>query len=79
LHDVETKIFDQFADEAVVHPGHGDDTTSGAERPQLAEWQATGWCRDCWGSPQESLPTPPSSSVCDCPTGQSQGRLWKTR
>ncbi|MFL6063333.1 MAG: MBL fold metallo-hydrolase, partial [Friedmanniella sp.] len=24
LHDVETKLFDRFGDEAVVHPGHGD-------------------------------------------------------
>ena len=27
----------------VVHPGHGDDTTLGAERPHLAEWRARGW------------------------------------
>jgi len=43
LHDVETKIFDRFGDEAVVHPGHGDDTTLGAERPHLTEWRARGW------------------------------------
>jgi glyoxylase-like metal-dependent hydrolase (beta-lactamase superfamily II) len=43
LHDVETKLFDRFGDEAVVHPGHGDDTTLGAERPHLAEWRARGW------------------------------------
>lgn len=27
----------------VVHPGHGDDTTIGAEAPHLAEWIERGW------------------------------------
>lgn len=43
LDDLETKIFDRFDDRTVVHPGHGDDTTLGAERPQLAEWRTRGW------------------------------------
>jgi glyoxylase-like metal-dependent hydrolase (beta-lactamase superfamily II) len=43
LHDVETKLFERFPDDTVVHPGHGDDTTLGAERPHLAEWRARGW------------------------------------
>jgi len=43
LGDVQTKLFDRFADDTVVHPGHGDDTTLGAERPHLAEWRARGW------------------------------------
>ena len=30
-------------DETWVYPGHGDDTTLGAERPHLDEWQARGW------------------------------------
>jgi glyoxylase-like metal-dependent hydrolase (beta-lactamase superfamily II) len=30
-------------DETWVYPGHGDDTTIGAERPHLDEWQARGW------------------------------------
>lgn len=29
-------------EETVVHTGHGDDTTIGAERPHLAEWIARG-------------------------------------
>ncbi|WP_028708218.1 MBL fold metallo-hydrolase [Propionicicella superfundia] len=41
--DLETKIFGAFPDETRVHPGHGDDTTLGAERPHLAEWRARGW------------------------------------
>lgn len=43
LDGVQTKIFDRFGDETVVYPGHGDDTTLGAERPHLAEWRARGW------------------------------------
>jgi glyoxylase-like metal-dependent hydrolase (beta-lactamase superfamily II) len=30
-------------DEVHVHPGHGDDTTLGAERGSLDEWEARGW------------------------------------
>ncbi len=43
MHDLETKIFARFDDQTVVHPGHGDDTTLGAERPHLAEWRSRGW------------------------------------
>ncbi|MEU6510473.1 MULTISPECIES: MBL fold metallo-hydrolase [unclassified Streptomyces] len=43
IHDVETKIFDVLPDETWVYPGHGNDTTLGAERPQLPEWHARGW------------------------------------
>lgn len=41
--DVVTRLFDRFADDTVVHPGHGRGTTLGAERPHLAEWRARGW------------------------------------
>jgi glyoxylase-like metal-dependent hydrolase (beta-lactamase superfamily II) len=30
-------------DETVIYPGHGRDTTIGAERPHLEEWIARGW------------------------------------
>lgn len=43
MSDLQTKVFDRFEDETVVHPGHGDDTTLGAERPHLGEWKARGW------------------------------------
>jgi glyoxylase-like metal-dependent hydrolase (beta-lactamase superfamily II) len=43
MDDLEAKIFGRFDDQTVVHPGHGDDTTLGAERPQLGEWRARGW------------------------------------
>ncbi|HYP45592.1 MAG TPA: MBL fold metallo-hydrolase [Propionibacteriaceae bacterium] len=43
MDDLEGKIFARFPDDTVVYPGHGDDTTLGAERPQLVEWRARGW------------------------------------
>ncbi|MGV9310789.1 MBL fold metallo-hydrolase [Streptomyces sp. NPDC003691] len=43
LGDVETKLFGPLPDETWVYPGHGNDTTLGAERPHLAEWRARGW------------------------------------
>lgn len=43
MNDLETKIFGRFADETWVYPGHGKDTTLGAERPHLGEWRARGW------------------------------------
>jgi glyoxylase-like metal-dependent hydrolase (beta-lactamase superfamily II) len=30
-------------DETIVYPGHGRDTTIGAERPHLDDWIARGW------------------------------------
>jgi glyoxylase-like metal-dependent hydrolase (beta-lactamase superfamily II) len=43
MDDLEAKVFNRFADDTVVHPGHGDATTIGTERPHLAEWRARGW------------------------------------
>ena len=43
LADVEVKLFDALPDETWVYPGHGADTTLGAERPSLSEWRARGW------------------------------------
>jgi glyoxylase-like metal-dependent hydrolase (beta-lactamase superfamily II) len=43
MDDLETKIFGRFGDDTVVHPGHGDDTTLGAERAHLQVWRARGW------------------------------------
>lgn len=42
-HDVVSQIFERFDDDTVIHPGHGDDTTLGVERPQLDQWRARGW------------------------------------
>lgn len=43
INDVERKLFDVLADETWIYPGHGADTTLGAERPHLAEWRERGW------------------------------------
>lgn len=39
---VTARLFGRF-DDAVVHPGHGDDTRLDAERPHLEEWRERGW------------------------------------
>ena len=41
--DLETRVFDVLPDDTWVYPGHGKDTTLGAERPHLGEWRARGW------------------------------------
>lgn len=43
IDDVETRIFDRLGDDTWVYPGHGDDTTLGAERSSLSEWRERGW------------------------------------
>ena len=43
MDDVEQRVFDQLPDETWFYPGHGDDSTIGAERPHLAEWRERGW------------------------------------
>ncbi len=41
--DVSDRVFDVYDDQTWVYPGHGGDTTLGAERPHLPEWRARGW------------------------------------
>jgi glyoxylase-like metal-dependent hydrolase (beta-lactamase superfamily II) len=43
LAGVKAKLFDQLPDETWVYPGHGKDTTIGAERPHVEEWRERGW------------------------------------
>jgi glyoxylase-like metal-dependent hydrolase (beta-lactamase superfamily II) len=43
LDDVRRKIFEVYDDDTMIHPGHGDDTTVGRERPHLEEWALRGW------------------------------------
>ncbi|MBB4933069.1 glyoxylase-like metal-dependent hydrolase (beta-lactamase superfamily II) [Lipingzhangella halophila] len=43
LSDVEERVFAAMDDDTWVYPGHGRDTTLGAERPQLPEWRVRGW------------------------------------
>ncbi|HQY98223.1 MAG TPA: MBL fold metallo-hydrolase [Phycicoccus sp.] len=41
--DVNRRIFDVHDDATWIYPGHGGDTTLGAERPHLDVWKARGW------------------------------------
>jgi glyoxylase-like metal-dependent hydrolase (beta-lactamase superfamily II) len=43
LADVTERLFSRLPDATWVYPGHGKDTTLGAERPHLGEWRERGW------------------------------------
>lgn len=43
IEDVSTRIFDYLPDDTWFYPGHGDDSTLGAERPKLDEWRERRW------------------------------------
>jgi glyoxylase-like metal-dependent hydrolase (beta-lactamase superfamily II) len=43
MNDLEERIFGRFDDATWFYPGHGNDSTLGAERPHLGEWRARGW------------------------------------
>ena len=43
LGDVTDRIFGVYDDDTWFYPGHGDDSTLGAQRPQLDEWRVRGW------------------------------------
>lgn len=43
MDDLERKVFGPLPDATWVYPGHGTDTTLGAERPSLPQWRARGW------------------------------------
>ena len=43
MNDVEHRLFDVYGDDTWFYPGHGDDSSLGAERSQLTEWRARGW------------------------------------
>ncbi|MFC5287981.1 MBL fold metallo-hydrolase [Actinokineospora guangxiensis] len=43
LDDVEERLFGALPDDTWFYPGHGDDSTLGAERPKLGEWRERGW------------------------------------
>ena len=42
MRSLDEKLF-VLPDDTHVYPGHGADTTIGAERPHLEEWRARGW------------------------------------
>lgn len=43
MDDLEARIFHRLPDETWFYPGHGNDSTLGAERPSLPQWRARGW------------------------------------
>lgn len=43
LGDVTARVFDVLGDGTWVYPGHGPDTTLGAERGSLPAWRERGW------------------------------------
>ena len=42
MDDLEERVFGALPDGTWVYPGHGKDTTLGAERPHVAEWRDAG-------------------------------------
>jgi len=40
---LEERVFGRLPDTTWIYPGHGNDSTLGAERPHLEEWRARGW------------------------------------
>ena len=43
MNDLAERIFGRLDDATWFYPGHGKDSTLGAERPHLEEWRARGW------------------------------------
>lgn len=43
IRSIEDRLFAKLDPDTIVLPGHGDDTTIGAEQPHLQEWVDRGW------------------------------------
>jgi glyoxylase-like metal-dependent hydrolase (beta-lactamase superfamily II) len=43
IRSIDDLLFSKIDARTIVLPGHGDDTTIGAERPHLQEWIDRGW------------------------------------
>jgi len=43
LESIDRRLFSAFPGETIVLPGHGQDTTIGAESPSLETWAERGW------------------------------------
>lgn len=43
IRSIEDRLFSAFGPDTMVLPGHGADTTIGAEQPHLQEWVDRGW------------------------------------
>ena len=43
IESIDRLLFAAIPADTIVMPGHGDDTTIGAEQPHLQEWVDRGW------------------------------------
>jgi glyoxylase-like metal-dependent hydrolase (beta-lactamase superfamily II) len=43
IRSIEDRLFSALPADTIVLPGHGDDTTIGAEHPHMQEWVDRGW------------------------------------
>jgi glyoxylase-like metal-dependent hydrolase (beta-lactamase superfamily II) len=43
MDDLEARVFGTLPDDTWFYPGHGKDSTLGAERPAVPDWRARGW------------------------------------
>jgi glyoxylase-like metal-dependent hydrolase (beta-lactamase superfamily II) len=43
IRSIDERLFSTLPGDTIVLPGHGDDTTIGAEAPHLQEWVDRGW------------------------------------
>ncbi len=43
MDDLESRVFDRLPDSTWFYPGHGDDSTIGEQRPDVAGWRERGW------------------------------------
>jgi glyoxylase-like metal-dependent hydrolase (beta-lactamase superfamily II) len=43
MDDLEERVFAVYDDSTWFYPGHGNDSTLGAERPSVPEWRKRGW------------------------------------
>jgi glyoxylase-like metal-dependent hydrolase (beta-lactamase superfamily II) len=43
MDDLDERVFSRLPDDTWVYPGHGKDTTLGAERPHRDAWRRRGW------------------------------------
>ncbi|CAM5723505.1 hypothetical protein SALBM217S_05734 [Streptomyces griseoloalbus] len=85
---LEAKVF-VLPDETWIYPGHGNDTTLGAERPHLGEWHerlSPGTCplsrhtRPVRGPGRaQASPMTRPSMVCFCVTGRSSSTTSQSR
>ena len=71
LDSIEKRLFAPLAAETIVMPGHGLDTTIGAERPHLDEWVSPGLVR-----PRDLWPVP---HLPDGPVASATGALFPLR